>query len=189
MNRPHLVGIKGLVLAGGHSTRMGRDKGGIVVHEGLPQREYLFRELSQICAAVYTSCRTDQRLPPSLQPIADAFNVGSPLNGILSAFKRFPDTAWLAVAVDMPNVNSDVFRLLASHRNPDKVATCFYNDETKLPEPLLTIWEPAAYPPLLSFVKAGNKSPRDFLSVNDVTMVHTADTSIFYNMNTPDDLL
>jgi len=168
---------------------MGRDKGSIIVHQGLPQREYLFQELAAVCSAVYTSCRPDQALPSSLQPIADAFGIGSPLNGILSAFKRFPDTAWLVVAVDMPNINREIFRLLAGHRDPARMATCFCNDETKLPEPLLTIWEPVAYPSLLDFVRAGHKSPRDFLSANDVKMVHTADKSIFHNMNTPDDVL
>jgi molybdenum cofactor guanylyltransferase len=188
MNRPDLVAMNGLVLAGGHSLRMGRDKGGIIVH-GIPQREYLLQELAPVCKDVYTSCRHDQQLPPSVRPIVDAFNVGSPLNGILSAFKLSPDTAWLAVAVDMPNVNRNVFKLLANRRDLSKAATCFYNDLTKLPEPLLTIWEPAAYPSLLEFIEAGRKSPRDFLSLNDVKIVHTTDTSIFYNMNTPDDVL
>ena len=188
MRRPSLGALNGLVLAGGHSSRMGRDKGTIIVH-GIPQREYLFQELTQVCTEVYTSCRHDQQLPSSLHPIGDAFDIGSPLNGILSAFRLSPHTAWLAVAVDMPNINRNVFKLLASHRDPVKPATCFYNDETKLPEPLLTIWEPAAYPSLLKFVETGRKSPRDFLAINDVNILHTKDTSIFYNMNTPDDVL
>ena len=188
MNHPDLVRLNGLVLAGGYSTRMGRDKGGIIIH-GIPQREYLFGELAEVCSSVYTSCRPNQQLPPSLRPIADAFGIDSPLNGILSAFKFSPDTAWLTVAVDMPNVNRAAFKLLANHRDLNKIATCFYNKETKLPEPLLTIWEPAAYSSLLKFVETGRKSPRDFLSINNVKMLHTEDTSIFYNMNTPDDVL
>jgi molybdopterin-guanine dinucleotide biosynthesis protein A len=180
--------IRGLILAGGRSSRMGRDKGGIIVH-GKTQREYLFDELSSVCVDVSTSCRKDQEIPQHLHPIIDAFPIDSPLNGILSAFQTSQDSAWLAVAVDMPYVDRNVFAALIDSRDISKVATCFYNSDTKLPEPLLTIWEPSAFPLLIRFAEGGNKSPRDFLSSHAVNIIQPPDHRIFYNMNTPDEVV
>ncbi|MEJ2005277.1 MAG: NTP transferase domain-containing protein, partial [Cyclobacteriaceae bacterium] len=48
--------VKGLVLAGGQSVRMGRDKGSIDYH-GMPQREYAAGLLSKVCKEVLISAR------------------------------------------------------------------------------------------------------------------------------------
>lgn len=176
--------IFGLVLSGGKSTRMGSDKGMLVYH-GKPQREYLFDLLQKYCKDVYTSCLKDHEVPERFNPLIDQYHLDSPINGILTAFKNFPDKAWLVVAVDMPNVNEKVLDLLTTNRDEQKVATCFYNPETKLPEPLLTLWEPAAYPLLLGFVKKEQVSPRDFLNMNAVNMIQPPDAGIFLNVNSP----
>jgi molybdenum cofactor guanylyltransferase len=182
-----LSGLYGLVLSGGKSTRMGRDKG-LIDYNGKPQREYLFELLSVYADTVFTSCNASQDLPKHLNPLVDQFDLHSPLNGILSALKKAPDKAWLVVAVDMPNVDVHVLKNLMSQRDTTKIATCFFNRETSLPEPLLTIWEPSALQPLLTFVEGGKVSPRDFLSSHPVKMIHPEDGSILLNINSPDDL-
>lgn len=184
---PIVPGLYGLVLAGGKSSRMGRDKGTIVVH-GKPQVEYLLDELNEACEKTFISVRkSTNSSKPNI--IVDTFNIESPLNGILSALQSGPTHAWLVVAVDMPYVNRDVLRGLIDSRNPLKLATCFYNEQTKLPEPLLTIWEPGAFVPLQKFVNDGHISPRDFLSANDVHIISPPDPRVFYNMNHPEDVV
>jgi molybdenum cofactor guanylyltransferase len=162
---------------------MGRDKSGIVVH-GKPQREYLLDELNAVCKRSFISSKHDA---PGV--IVDSFNIDSPLNGIISAFHYAPGVAWLAVAVDMPYVDRKVLSMLIDARNPGKLATCFYNKETNLPEPLLTIWEPASLEPLRKFAEAGRISPRDFLSQHSVHLLEPPDPKVFYNMNTPGDIV
>lgn len=166
---------------------MGMDKG-LISYHGKPQREHLFDLLSRCCAAVFTSCNAGQQVPEQLNPVVDQFDLQSPLNGILTAFKKFPDTAWLTVAVDMPYVDDHVLNTLIAHRAGDKVATCFYNASQKLPDPLLTIWEPAAYPLLLKFTGQGRISPRDFLSAHHAHMIHPPNDKTLVNINTPDDM-
>lgn len=179
--------LSGLVLAGGRSSRMGKDKGLIVYHER-PQREHLFNLLSKHCDQVYTSCYSEQDVSPGLRPLVDEYDLESPLNGILTAFGKHPQSAWLIVAVDMPYVNDGTLALLIDRRDQKKVATCFYNSDEKLPEPLLTLWEPHAYPLLLKFVESGNVSPRDFLSTNAVHLIYPPDSKILQNFNFPNQL-
>lgn len=53
--------VNGLVLAGGRSLRMGRDKGAIAWH-GKPQREYAADMLKNLCGEVFISCRPARSL-------------------------------------------------------------------------------------------------------------------------------
>ena len=176
--------LNGLVLAGGLSSRMGSDKS-LIEYHGKPQRESLFEMLQLVCSKVYTSCREAQQIPLFLNPLYDAFAIKSPLNGILTAFQTCPDRAWLAVAVDLPHVSIDVLREIVSNRDTGKLATCFFDAGSGAPEPLLTIWEPAAQALLAANAAAGNISPRSFLQHHDVHIVYGMNESVFLNINDP----
>jgi molybdopterin-guanine dinucleotide biosynthesis protein A len=165
---------------------MGRDKSLIVYHD-VPQRDYLFGLLARHCAKVFTSCRQDQQVPPGLNPVFDCFDIPGPLNGILSAFEK-EETSWLVVAVDMPFVDDNVLESIVSNRDKTKLATCFYNPETQLPEPLLTLWEKDAHVFLKKFAAAGNISPREFLRTHPVSMIQPPDPKALVNINYPNTL-
>lgn len=179
--------LNGLILAGGRSTRMGKDKS-LLIYHGKPQREYLFELLSQYCNRVFTSGRKDQNMPVQLNPLIDRFEIAGPLNGILSAFAFDPHASWLIIAVDMPFVNETTLQLLTLHRDQTKLATCFYNPATEQPEPLLTIWEYQAYPALLTFVEKGHVSPREFLKTHPAKMITPPDDKTLLNFNAPDEV-
>ena len=176
--------LNGLVLTGGKSSRMGSDKGKLVYHR-LPHSEYIFNALRSVCDNVYFSDAKDAKDRPN--SIRDQFDIEGPLNGILSAFQYSPETAWLIVAVDMPLVDSAVFKFLKARRERSKIATCFYNADRGSPEPLLTIWEPAAFPLLQKFYHAGRLSPRDFLKENDINLLVPENPKVLLNVNTPED--
>ena len=166
----------GLVLAGGRSSRMGFDKGTISYH-GKPQRQFIFELLQRNCQRVYTSCKRYEDVPPDLNPLPDRYVLDSPLNGILTAFHLASDCGWLSVPVDMPFADVTVIQYLLNHRDESKTATCFWNEETKSPEPLLTIWEPLSKNLLIDFFERGGVSPREFLMMHDINAVmpHSAD--------------
>jgi molybdenum cofactor guanylyltransferase len=174
--------LNGLVLAGGLSSRMGSDKA-LIDYHGKPQREYLFDVLGNLCHEVYTSCRVQHTVPPRLNPLPDVLKINSPLNGILTAFQMHPDRAWLAVAIDLPNISAKVLQELISHRDVQKLATCFFDAAANAVEPLLTIWEPAARSLLAANANSGNVSPRSFLQGHDVNIVFGMEESVFINVN------
>ena len=180
------TGVFGLVLAGGKSVRMGTDKG-LMDYKGKPQREYLFELLSNVCERVFTSCRIEQNVPPSFNPITDKFDYNSPINGILSGMQTHPEKAWLIVAVDMPFVDLPALQCLLTYRDKTKVATCFLHEPENFPEPLLTLWEPAAYPLLVAYAAAGKISPKFFLESSDINIVRPPDKKVLSNINYPTD--
>ncbi|MGA0212736.1 MAG: molybdenum cofactor guanylyltransferase, partial [Flavobacteriaceae bacterium] len=76
---------------------------------------------------------------------------------------------------------------LVEGRNPNKLATCFYNSQTQFPEPLITLWEPKAYPVLLDFLSRGYSCPRKVLINSSIEMLTLEDEKVLFNANTPED--
>lgn len=181
-----VAALNGLILSGGYSSRMGRDKA-LLHYHGMPQRDYLRRVLLSCCEEVFLSCRPDQPMEAEWQIVKDVFDFRSPLNGIISALQQYPDRAWLVVAVDMPRVDEQVLLQLVAARDPEKIASCFYNPARKMPEPLLTIWEPSALPVLLRHVAAGTTGPQHVLNSEAIHAIQPLDSAIFLNVNYPTD--
>lgn len=177
--------IKGLVLAGGKSTRMGEDKGQIDYY-GKPQRLKVAEILSEVCHETYISLR-DEEDNLGYQIIPDAFADLGPFGGILSAFKTDPNAAWLTIATDIPLVNKQVIQQLIDERDVNQYATCFHNPETNFPEPLITLWEPRAYQRLLYFLGLGYSCPRKVLINSDKKEIQLENPDVLFNANTPEE--
>ncbi len=180
--------VYGLVLAGGKSTRMGEDKGMINYH-GKPQREYAADLLAPYCEKVFISCREEQLpfIETAYGLLPDTFLGLGPYGGILSAFQKHPNAAWMVVACDLPLLDGDVLDTLSGKRNPAKIATCFKSAHNEFPEPLITIWEPKSYPILLSFLSQGYSCPRKVLINTDALVLPTPEGDKLRNVNTPEE--
>ena len=185
-NETYLPILNGLVLAGGKSQRMGKDKGGLNYH-GKAQREYEADLISKYCNDVFISySETQAEIPASpYKVIKDTFTGLGPYGAILSAFRAYPNQAWLTIACDLPLLTNESIALLVQNRNTSKLATCFHNPETKFPEPLITIWEPRAYPVLLEFLSQGYSCPRKVLINTDIEEIEVSETAFMQNVNDP----
>ena len=179
--------LKGLVLAGGKSTRMGTDKSGLNFH-GVPQSNYMSQLLEPYCEKVYLSARDEQQAQELKVPcIVDTFSGLGPYGGILSAFREDPNAAWLVVAIDLPFLDKGTMADLVENRNTHRNATCFIDRNDEYPEPLITIWEPRAYPVLLNFLSKGYSCPRKVLLNSPVEIIVNRDKKALTNVNTPEE--
>ncbi|WP_374165689.1 NTP transferase domain-containing protein [Arcticibacter sp. MXS-1] len=175
--------LNGLILSGGKSTRMGRDKGALVYHRS-DQRSHLSGLLKPYCQEVYVSCNPAQA--PALAGMSllvDSVEGAGPVVGILSAFKQEPHAAWLVVACDLPFLSALSLAALTEGRNPHKLATAFNNPDTGFPEPLITIWEPRSYAPLLENLGKGITCPRKVLINGDIQLLSAPDIKELQNIN------
>lgn len=181
--------LYGLVLSGGKSTRMGKDKGQIAYH-GMPQREYLYHLLSEVCEKTYMSIRKEQEeeIKGEFSSISDQDKYKGPYNGLLSAHSQFPDVAWLVLACDLPLMDLPSLQQLILARDPNKMATAFAQVENPLPEPLCAIWEPKALRSSLLYLEQGNGTcPRKFLINNEVKLVFPKNADVLLNANSEDE--
>jgi molybdenum cofactor guanylyltransferase len=168
--------LLGLVLAGGASRRMGRDKGALDYH-GEPQAAYAWRLLEAVCGEAYVSTHASRASAPpysALPLILDRDDYEGPAAGLLAAWDRLPNSAWLVLAVDMPLVDRELLSALIGARDTGALATCFVHDDGTI-EPLCAIWEPSAREPLQREVRAGRRSPRRFLSSHRAALLRPPD--------------
>lgn len=180
--------IKGLVLVGGKSTRMGTDKAGLN-YFGKPQKEFAKELLEKNNLETYFSvqpfdfAQDDKEIE---NEIHDTFLNLGPFGGICSAFQKDPNSAWFVLATDVPFVDDKIIKLLLKHRNPSKVATALKGKSKEFVEPLITIYEPKAYAILLQYLAQGYSCPRKMLINSDVEIVEIDDDFI-RNINTPEE--
>ena len=73
---------------------------------------------------------------------------------------------------------------LLKHRNFEKFATAFENQEEHFPEPLLTIYEPKIFPILQEAINQGKKSPMKVLQNLDIELPREFDNLWIKNINT-----
>jgi molybdopterin-guanine dinucleotide biosynthesis protein A len=182
--------IFGLVLAGGRSTRMGRDKAALD-WEGRPALERAFELLAACCEHAFVSVRPDQAGDPlraALPQIVDGEAGSGPIAGIAAAQAAHPQAAWLVVACDLPFVDAATLSELLLRRDPLRLATAYRSAHDGLPEPLCALWEPASRVPVLEFIAAGRHCPRKFLIQYGAALIDLPHPQALDNVNTPADL-
>lgn len=182
--------IYGLVLAGGRSRRMGKDKASLQIH-GEPQLQRAARLLQACCQRTFISIRSGQERGEVVADypwIEDQHRDIGPLGGILAAQNAHQDCAWLVLACDLPFVDELVLNDLIAGRNPDRLATAYRSSENQLPEPLCAIYEPASRATLEENLARGIRCPRKILINSDVALLDLPDPQALTNLNTPADL-
>lgn len=163
---------------------MGRDKGRLDYH-GEPQAVHAWRLLQSVCGQAHVSVAPAQAATPpysSLPLIPDTREGDGPAAGLLSAWARRPDAAWLVLAVDMPLADRPLLTALIAARDPSACATAYRSDDGTI-EPLCAIWEPAARPGLEQAVAEGRKSPRRFLETCGAALLPPPDPDKLTSVN------
>ncbi len=96
-----------VLLAGGHSRRMGRDKA-LIEWEGLPLWEFQLKKLRTLDAQrVLVSCREEQGLHGSAEFVFDPPAINDGPLGAITRCLELVEMPLLVLAVDMPWMPSD----------------------------------------------------------------------------------
>lgn len=181
--------LYGLVLAGGRSARMQRDKAAVQYH-GRSQLQWAMALLQPHVQRAFVSVRADQTADPlrsGFEQIIDERSDLGPTAGILAAQARHPQAAWLVLACDLPFLDAATLTELVRARRPDRLATAFRSSRDGLPEPLCAIFEPASREALQAYVARGRQCPRKFLLECDVQLLALPAPEALDNVNTPEE--
>ena len=182
--------IYGLLLAGGESRRMGRDKA-LLLRNGQSQLEYVAALLAGIVDRVFVSVRQEQQGEPErdrFSTIADRYVGIGPVAGILSAMDEYPDVDWLVVACDLPNIDAATLEYLLENRSQEQPFTAFRSSYDELPEPLCAFYRAVSNAIVREFVESGIVCPRKILIRSDTLLLQQPNPNSLDNINTPDEL-
>jgi molybdopterin-guanine dinucleotide biosynthesis protein A len=179
--------LLGLVLAGGHSRRMQRDKAAIEYRAGERQLDAAMKLLEGRVEQAFVSVRADQRADPTrsgYRQIVDRGDVEGPIAGISAALATRPDAAWLVLACDLPFLDAGTLDGLIAARDRNADATAYKSTHDGLPEPLCAIYEPRALAGITAHIAAGRNCPRKFLLNARARLLDQPNPRALDNVNT-----
>jgi molybdopterin-guanine dinucleotide biosynthesis protein A len=182
--------VFGLVLAGGRSTRMRRDKAAIEYRPGESQLDAAMKLLTPRVARAFVSVRADQAREPTrsrYERIVDRGDVEGPIAGIRAALAEHPQVAWLVLACDLPFLDGGTLDALIAARDPAGDATAFRSSHDGLPEPLCAIYEPRAAASIDAHIAAGRNCPRKYLINARTRLIDQPNPRALDNVNTVDE--
>lgn len=183
--------IKGLVLAGGRSRRMGSDKA-LMTREGKSQLERAVELLQKYLPEVFVSARAEQSSDEerSRYPLViDQYDGIGPIAGVLSAMDEDRLSSWLVLACDLPNIDGETIAKLLEFYSGQHPFIAYKSSHDGLPEPLCAIFTPASRPIIDGFVADGMVCPRKMLIRSNTLLLEQPNPEALDNMNTPDDLI
>lgn len=187
--KPSPALLYGLILAGGSSTRMHRDKAALH-YRGKSQLDRAFDLGTRHVDKVFVSVRANQTTDPTRAQrplIVDCVEGEGPIVGIRSALAAHPQVAWLVLACDLPFLSDTALSQLLRQRDPTALATAFRSTHDGLPEPLCAIWEPASAAALAAYQADGGRCPRKFLIRHAAPLLEPLDPHALDNVNTPEE--
>src|SRR5467141_518888 len=137
-NLSFLMNISAVLLAGGESRRMGRDKA-TLLFRGRPLWQIQFDLLRALQPEeIFVSARTDPPWRPSnVQFVSDEPPSRGPLSGLSATLARISTDYLLVLAVDMPLMSEDYLRLICNLIESDRGVLPMIGDRA---EPLAAIY-------------------------------------------------
>lgn len=186
------MNIGAVLLAGGQSRRMGRDKAAILFR-GKPLWQIQLDLLQKLQPAeIFVSARTDPAWRPSdLTFVPDELPSRGPLSGVTATLARIQSSHLLVLAIDMPFINEDHLRYLCDKIEPGRGVLPMIGNRA---EPLAAIYPIEARVDFVNALSGLDFSMRTLtnklVKIGRLRVIRVSEEKeLFYrNLNQPDDL-
>jgi molybdopterin-guanine dinucleotide biosynthesis protein A len=181
--------ITGVILAGGKSTRMGRDKA-LLPYQNQPLIQSVIEKMRSVFSRVVVSVAGERRLDDlKVEQIVDHYSEVGPLGGITSALEQEKRSIF-CVACDMPFLNSRLIEFLCGLKGFDAVVP---NCQDRL-QVLHALYSYNMLPFFQDALRTGQFRISDsfpqaniqYVSDQEIRSLDPEGTS-FHNLNTPSD--
>jgi molybdopterin-guanine dinucleotide biosynthesis protein A len=179
--------VTGVILAGGRSSRMGRDKATLEV-AGTPLFERVLGVLQDFFAAVLIAGDRPDLARPTVPHHPDIYP-GSALGGLYTGLLK-ARTEWIfAAPCDMPHPDPELIRVLLEHREGHQVVVPHTSAGF---EPLFALYHKDCLKPMRDMLEEGHYRIYDFYDQMSVRYVSEAELPpgwerSLINVNTPEE--
>jgi molybdopterin-guanine dinucleotide biosynthesis protein A len=173
----------GFVLAGGLSSRMGRDKA-LLRHWGVPLVVRAAAAVADAAGSVTILGDPGTYGRFGWPALADTVPGLGPMGALLTALENTRAEWNVLVACDMPDLSRELLRelLAKTARTRGRCVAPVTEDGF---EPLCAVYRRTALPEVRAAIAAGDLAMRDLLPLLDVVPVRGLDPACFRNLNTP----
>ncbi len=155
-----------VILAGGESRRMGKDKASTLLH-GKPLLQHVLVQVEPLFSDVLISVR-ELRADIVNQQIVDDSTDRGPMVGIKAALEQV-QTPWIfVIGCDMPFVSTELIQQLALHRDGHQAVVTHVFDR---PQPLFGFYSKSCLPLMAERIEQGERSMIRLLDVLHTCML------------------
>jgi molybdopterin-guanine dinucleotide biosynthesis protein A len=182
----------GVLLAGGRSQRMGRDKALLTNAEGRPLWQCQLEKLQGLgLAEVVVSGPSRPVFPPALRCLADAYPGYGPMGGLVTVLEAYPYRPALVLAVDVPGVSAGLLASLLAESTAEVGRVPRVGGRY---EPLVAVYPPSVGAIARLALTSGHLRLQDFVqalvNAGTVTLreVPRSGWPEFINWNRPEDV-
>lgn len=186
--------LDGIVLAGGRSRRLGRDKA-TLTFGGRLLLEIVVERLGRVCREVVVACGEEGRQVcrrSTVRSVADAFPGQGPLAGIEAGFRAVQGEYALVVSCDLPFLNPRLLAYMGGLPRQYQALVPWFGGRL---HPLHAIYSRSCHGAVRALLEAGHNSLADLLAELHVCMVPEEEVRRFdpeglsmFNLNDADDL-
>jgi len=177
--------LTGVVIAGGQSKRMGKDKV-TIRFEGQTLLSHAVKLLEKFTDTILVSS-SNTEIETSHLIVSDEFTYIGPIAGIYASLKQAQTQKILVIPVDMPLLNDEIISFLINNIQDEAMINVFstYN-RTQM---LVGIYDKALLSIVETQINNNQYKLRDLLQKSSVNIIDgTAFEELFVNANTPIDL-
>jgi molybdopterin-guanine dinucleotide biosynthesis protein A len=181
------LGLTGIVLAGGRSSRMGTDKS-LMLLRGKPIISHVIEAIKPVCDQVVISSNKSVYDFTGCEVWPDLYPIQAPMIGIYSCLKRSTTDLNIVVSCDIPFVETTLFTYLLQNMEGSDIIVTVHDNYM---EPLCAIYKKKIVPALQQFIDRQNYRLFEFVesTSHKCLEISTSNFSsrIFMNINTLDE--
>lgn len=180
--------ITGVILSGGKSSRMGKDKG-LMNFKGKPMMSYAISFFQSLTDNIIISTNDERYRKFGYKLIADSIPDLGPIGGFYSVIKKVESEYYFITACDMPYLSFKIAKKIISSIKGYDIAVPLYNLKA---EPLFCLYSRNILPVLEQQIDKGDYKLMNLLKICRTNYINidelvNKENNPFDNINKPED--
>ena len=181
--------IEVFVLAGGKSSRMGEEKGLMLLHNK-PMIQYVLEQLSILKLPVQIIANADDYTKFGYDTLKDIIAEKGPMGGLLTAFHYAKSDCVLLISCDMPFITSEIVSKLIFEVKDDEITAAYVQNE---PNPLFAVYKKSLKNEVEKRIAAGNLQKKHLIKSFrhkrvEMDVYLNRNPNLFINLNSKQDV-
>ncbi|MBI5540893.1 MAG: molybdenum cofactor guanylyltransferase [Bacteroidia bacterium] len=173
------MNLTGIILAGGESSRIGKDKSKII-YNNLPLIEYPINLFRKYCDEIIISADSNKLNEYNYLKVPDEIGKYGPLAGIYSCLKKSSNHVNIVISCDMPLITDKLISYIIDNSNGFDLIMPFYNSHY---EPLCAIYTKSLIPVIEDLFSKNDYSPLSLIPVCNFKQLEISESLPFFNKN------
>ncbi len=173
-----------IIMAGGKSSRMKRDKALLPFGGYNSLSEYQYERFKPFFSKIYISAK-ENKFDFPVDIIEDCYENSSPLVALISIFEKLDSDEIFLLSVDSPFVDIELFKKLKKRADNSSSAVVAYSINGI--EPLCGIYRRTILPKAQEMLREDRHRLQTLLDYTTIQKIYFENESLFINLNYPSD--